>query len=402
MRQILLLSVLLLGGLAPAFGLKPVTVAQLEEMLAGSHDQSDAKLASELTQCELTERVSDARLAHWEADFQGARTREALTELADASSFEDLPGADLPADAAPDRERERQMLSRVIDYAAKVIPTLPDFMATRETIHFEDSPPREHIEASGAGTGADYHTMRTENFSTAMTKYEPLHVTGKFSFPVTYRDGKEVDDLPGRKKAKREDVRAIGLTTSGEFGPILSVVLNDAFRSHMQWGYWERGSSAAAAGGLVAVYRYQVPQAQSHYLLEFFSGAEPMRVYPAYRGEIAIDPATGSVLRLTLTTELTAPFAMTFAAVRVDYGPVVIGDRTYICPVKGVALSRMPEDTSGWSGSGLKPPLETRLNDVTFTNYHRFRADVRIIGAPGGMPGGTPGAAGGEEKAAPH
>ncbi len=273
--------------------------------------------------------------------------------------------------------RKRVMLSRVIDYAAKVIPTLPDFMATRETIHFEDSPSHERIEASGAGSGSNYHTMRTENFSTDRTQYEPLHVTGKFKFPAAYRDGEEVDDLPGGKRTKRDDVRTIGLTTSGEFGPILAVVLKDAFHSHMEWGYWEQGS-----GGPVAVYRYAVPQTQSHYLLEFISGAEPVRVYPAYRGEIALDPATGSVLRLTLVGELSPPFAMVHVAVRVDYGPVAIGDRTYICPVKGVAFSRMPVAINPWDASGVAPPpLETRLNDIMFTNYHRFRADVRIVGS---------------------
>jgi hypothetical protein len=75
----------------------------------------------------------------------------------------------------------------------------------------------------------------------------------------------------------------------------------------------------------------------------------------------------------------------------VNYGPD-IGGRIYICPVKGVAISRLAApDNSGWSESGLAPPLQTRLNDVTFPNYHRFRADVRIVGA-----------AGDEEKAAPH
>lgn len=382
MRTLRLLAPVFLGMPLTAFALTPMTVAQLEQTLIADRDESDAKRAEQLAGFELTERVSAARLARWEADYRGKRTQEELVELADASSFLDLPPSEIPAMAAPDREAERQMLSRVIDYAAKVIPKLPNFLATRETIHFEDSPSLHRIEASGAGAGSNYHTMRTESFSTAMTPYEPLHITGRTSFPVAYRDGKEVDDLPGGKKARRETVE-MGLTTSGEFGPILSVVLSDAFRSHMEWGYWEQGSN-----DLVAVYRYRVPQEKSHYLVEFLNGSEWAHNYPAYGGEIAIDPAAGSIMRLTVVSELAAPYLTTSVAIRVDYAPIAIGDRTYICPVKGVAFSRLPAESNAWSTSGLTPPLQTRLNDVTFTNYHLFRADVRIMGA--------------DEKSAPH
>jgi hypothetical protein len=377
MRPLFFLSLLFLGIVPSVFAQKPVTIAQLEQLLTANHDDSDVKRAERLAGLQLTERASVARLAQWKADFPGKRTDEALIELADASSFLDLPAEEISANAPPNRDTEREMLSRVIEYAAKVIPTLPNFIATRETIHFEDSPSVPRVEASGAGAGSNYHTMRTENFSTGTTKYEPLHVTGRSSFPVTYRDGKEVDDLAKGKAARRETV-AMGLTTTGEFGPILSVVLNDAFRNHMEWGHWEQGS-----GGLIAVYRYAVPQEKSHYLVEFLTGSDWTHLNPAYRGEIAIDPATGSVLRLTVVTELAQPFQMISIANRVDYGPVPIGDRTYICPLKGVAFSTLPAAFTTWDATGLAPPaaLQTRLNDVTFTNYHRFRADVRILGS---------------------
>ena len=137
----------------------------------------------------------------------------------------------------------------------------------------------------------------------------------------------------------------------------------------------------------MAVYRYRVPQDKSHYLVGFLSGSDWTRLYPAYHGEIAIDPATGSVLRLTMLTDLAAPFQTISEGIRVDYGPEDIGGRTYICPVKGVAFSRLPaEAASPWNGSGLTPPLQTRLNDVSFTNYHLFRADVRILGSSEKIP----------------
>lgn len=360
MRSFALLSLLFLPILPHAFALKQVTIAQLEQLLSQNHGKSDAKVAHQLADLELTQRASTARLARWESGFPGPRTREALTLLADASSFLDLPRAEIPDEPPPDQQTEHDMLLRTIDYAVKTIPVLPNFMATRSTTHFEDTPLRQLFDED--------------------TVYRPLHATGTSSVPVTYRDGHEVAEAPAADARKHD--ADIGLTTSGEFGPVLSVVLGDAFRSHMEWSHWEQGTN-----GRIAVYRYYVPQPQSHYLVEFHPGADLVRLYPAYRGEIAIDPATGNVLRITAIADLAPPWQHIVAAILVESAPVAIGDRTYICPVKGVALSKMPL----FEGEpGTPAPLKTRLNDVAFTHYHRFRADVRILPSGQGAPDPPP------------
>jgi len=361
MRQLAVLSLFLLATLPPAFAARQLTVAQFEQLLLADHGDSDAKLAGQLAGVELSERASASRLARWESDFPGPRTREALIELADTSSFLDLPPADIPPTAPPDREAERQMLSRTIDYASKTIQALPNFMATRETIHFEDTPSHP--------VSDQFQVGRLNSVAAGdQTDYRPIHVAGKSAVAVAYRDGHEVVDATTTKARSREP--DVGLTTFGEFGPILSVVLADAVRSHMEWGYWEQ-----RADGLTAVFRYQVAQPQSHYLVSFIGGPDNGHTYPAYHDEIAIDPATGSVLRLTVVSDLAPLFQMIDTAILVGYAPVVIGDRTYICPVRGVALSKMPASGS----TQTSPSLQTRLNDVTFTEYHLFRADVRII-----------------------
>ena len=361
MRQLAVLSLFLLATLPPAFAARQLTVAQFEQLLLADNGDSDAKLAGQLAGVELSERASASRLARWESDFPGPRTREALIELADTSSFLDLPPADIPPTAPPDREAERQMLSRTIDYASKTIQALPNFMATRETIHFEDTPSHP--------VSDQFQVGRLNSVAAGdQTDYRPIHVAGKSAVAVAYRDGHEVVDATTTKARSREP--DVGLTTFGEFGPILSVVLADAVRSHMEWGYWEQ-----RADGLTAVFRYQVAQPQSRYLVSFIGGPDNGHTYPAYHDEIAIDPATGSVLRLTVVSDLAPLFQMIDTAILVGYAPVVIGDRTYICPVRGVALSKMPASGS----TQTSPSLQTRLNDVTFTEYHLFRADVRII-----------------------
>jgi hypothetical protein len=67
------------------------------------------------------------------------------------------------------------------------------------------------------------------------------------------------------------------------------------------------------------------------------------------------------------------------ANIVVEYGAVVIGGRTYICPVKSISHSEMPAFGAQKYGPALPPPLKTRLNDVLFVDYHLFRAETRIL-----------------------
>jgi hypothetical protein len=62
----------------------------------------------------------------------------------------------------------------------------------------------------------------------------------------------------------------------------------------------------------------------------------------------------------------------------VEYGPVSIGDRSYICPVRSIALNSQ----SVPAANGAPPvPGEVRkyINDASFSDYHVFRSDSRVI-----------------------
>ena len=63
----------------------------------------------------------------------------------------------------------------------------------------------------------------------------------------------------------------------------------------------------------------------------------------------------------------------------VRYSSVVIGGKPYICPVKGVALSRLPLFFSASKKHSRQPVFVTRLNDTTFTGYHLFRTEMKIL-----------------------
>jgi hypothetical protein len=382
----------LAGMTCHAFAATRVTVAKLEDLLEADLGKPDGKVARQLSKLELTERATSARLAQWQAEFPGGRTREELTELADASAFLALPAADISPAPAPDSATQHQLLAEAIDYAIKALTKLPNFYATRETTHFEDAmPPASFEQGFSSSSGRGARPVAIENVIIDPSEHEPLHKTGIYSADVQYRDGFEVAGPRGSKGRERIQ-EAGGLTTSGEFGPILYVVLKDGLAGTITWGHWERG-----AKGPLAVFLYTVPQADSHYMVQLQRAKGAQQVYPAYHGEIAVDPANGTIMRLTVVSDMMPPYQAAQAAILVEYAPVAIGERTYICPIKGVALSKMPVATS--NDSELQnAPLQTQLNDVSFKDFHLFRGDTRILtggaagndSAPAGQPASVP------------
>ena len=335
----------------------PATVEQVEQLLSVDYGQSDRKVAADISRLKLTQRATSARLAQWQDKFPGKHARNALLVLADASAFLKLPRTDILPIEMPDTETRRQMLVRMIGYVNTTVHQLPDFFASRTTAHFDD--------LSFEGTHA-------------------LHLEERNAIIVTYRKGQEVVNTRSDRPT-RTTSRQVGLTTQGEFGPILSVVVGDAMKGRVFWGHWEQG-----AAGPLAVFRYSVPQELSHYTVTV--AAEPPQT-PAYRGEIAIDPNNGTILRISVQADLRPPDESDSlskapeAAILVEYGPVVIGNGTYTCPLKGVGLFKLPNprfitqggDYYSQQGRQVTIPSQTFVNDVSFTQYHLFRTEVRIL-----------------------
>jgi hypothetical protein len=367
-----LVALMLAGTAVQAFGLKSVTVEQFDQWVVSEHSKSDGKTAHQIPDMELSERASAADLARWEAALPGPRTREALIALADASRFLDPAAAELTAKPAPDIAAQQSTLSMAVEYVSRTLPKLPDFSATRQTMHFEDTPAQRSMEqSSGVRSFAQGGQYRPEGTIPKFVPAKPMHFVTESSVLVTYRDGFEVRDTPSTSRAKIEAQE--GFTTSGEFGPMLSVVVGDAVRSDLRWGYWEQDSAM-----LEAVFHYSVPQQQSHYTVGLPNDRGTVTLSPAYHGEIAVDPATGNILRLTAIADLEPPYQQVQVEILVEYGPVEIGAQTYTCPVKGVAISRIP--VPGDSGDAKHPaPVQTRLNEVSFTQYHLFRAETKIL-----------------------
>ena len=297
---------------------RQISGEQLEQMLAAVNREPDKELAKQLSELELTERLSAARLTRCEANLPGPDARRALRVLADRSLFLDPPASEIPVIAEPDSEAQRRMIMLCVDYVIKTIHQLPNLYATKVTTSFQ-------------------HKLKDK---------KRLHWVSTESAIVRYRDGQEI------LSSSEFQTGAGGMTTSGEFGPILNAALLDSAQGALTWSHWEQG--AAAPEG---VFRYAVVAGKSH--------CNVNGQFPGYHGEITVDPSNGTILRLVLRADPKPSLPLLRADFVIEYGPVQLGGKTYICPLKAVALSADPK--LGW------------LNDIAFEQYHLYRASAQIL-----------------------
>ena len=137
----------------------------------------------------------------------------------------------------------------------------------------------------------------------------------------------------------------------------------------------------------LAVFHYSIPTGKSLRLvwlccLPDGDGTEVFQRYLGYPGEIGIDPESGAILRLVYRSDPKSTTPMTRSDIMIEYGPVEIGGKTYVCPLRSVSImrSRSVRIVSEWDeafrGWG---PYETMLNDVSFDGYHMFRSESRML-----------------------
>lgn len=361
MRKWIVLFPIVLLAASAAGALEPVSVNKLEHLLTQSRGLSDADLALKLSTLQLTERVSAAHLTHWRGTLAGPRSERALLALADRSRFLAPPASEIPSAPAPSFAEQRRMMGLAAAYVTQAIPQLPHLYATRAITHFEGDP-------SDGDTGP-VHAMRiTRNI-------------------VQYQDGEEVVAPLTNASAEAPKIDQ-GLDTWGVFGPVLSLALMDAAQNKLGWERWERGAMESP----VAVFRFIVPRERSHYqvrycctLSDYGLDGHVFEQMTGYHGEMAIDPATGAIVRLVIEADLQPSDPISRADIEVEYGSVLLGGTEYNCPVRSVAISvaqtlRYTPDGDGAVRRSMGPP-RMLLNHADFDSYHLFRAESRVLTA---------------------
>jgi VWFA-related protein len=363
----------------PRVPARRVTVYELEQILDTANAEHDGELAKQLAGLELTERLSSTRLSLRKVRLRGKKSIAALVVLADESAFLDPPATEILSDPAPDLDTQRQMLSRTVKYLKEVIPRLPDFFATRTTAEYQQP---------SLKNGDTWKTaLADQSLREAVTEKATLR----------FRNGQEEQDAEkknGSPSARKKDLNFIGV-----FGPILGSVLVDATRgdSKLIWGRWVQGEH-----GREAVFRYLVRAENPHYNVTHccLVGGRTFLTSPRYLGELAIDPGTGAILRLTMESEpgwirepnLNPVLPVKGAAMMVEYGPVEIGGKRYICPQRSVVVMRVRtvSTLTIWDQTfDIYAPYEMLLNDITYTDYHKFGSEARLLPGFDVVPGET-------------
>jgi VWFA-related protein len=381
-RAVLLLILSQLSTLA--FASNRVTVNQLTKLIASSQGARDSKVAEHVAALELTERLSAAQLTALEASLPGPESRRALVALADQAEFLPPPPSVIPSQPAPSLDEQRQITAKAIEYVKTTLHRLPNLIARRDTIRFEDTPAVLQSGGISAPSGL---------FVTA----QPLHPISRYTKTVTYRDGEEIDQPSGNSKNATSS-GSTGLNSVGEFGPVLSAVFGDLPAGKLMWNRWEQ-----TGAGPAAVFGFNVPKEASHYEVRFccVSGAE-FRQFSAYHGEITISPENGTILRLALITDMRKFEPIKKANLMVEYGPIELGTQKFYCPTRSISVIVAPvqinirkalpggptvQTTGGnvqiqaQDRSELDAPPQTLLNEVIFDQYHLFSSDAHVLTA---------------------
>jgi hypothetical protein len=343
----------------PALAVGQVTVAGLEQAVAAVHGKPENAAAQRLGALELSQRLSTQRLERLKTRLPGEKAKLALIAVADSSAFLDLPAEEIPAMAPLDRAAQDELLAKTVDYVGKTISRLPDIYANRQTISFVNGPAN-----ASRSTDKDF--------------FDPiLHLLGKSSATVRFLAGKE-ETVDERTENGTREAPGRQLATEGDFATIFAVLTKDVLSNSPTWSHWEQGRS-----GPMAVFRYDVPEEKSHYSARVPGDPGFLQSITAYHGEIALDPADGSILRLTLVAVPRANSPVAKAEILVEYGPVDLGGKSYICPLRSVAISLARRFNLWQDVYGMKPkdgsPLQLQLNDVAYTQYHLFRSEIRLL-----------------------
>lgn len=327
---------------SPGWAAKKMTVQQLKDLLAADQksQKSDADVAAELKDVELTEGITHGTMDSLKPFVPGQLTTEQLFVLEIRSAVLPPPASEVPATAPPDATKQKAILDKATEYATKTHAQMPALTATRTLRRFQDS---AHQDQPALGA----------NSSTVLAAtYTPIRYTASDDASVTFKNGAEVNPLAGQKGHWGENsmIALLGQAPDPTF------VLEDAQAGgKINWLRWE-----TVAGHDLAVFSFAVDKKKSHYIVDYCcfpetsqTGAVGLRgtvnggeggnyqnsaswknfkSNEAYHGEIFIDPDTGVIYRLITEVEFKGADPVKTENQRIDYGVETIGDKKVVVP----------------------------------------------------------------------
>ncbi len=367
---------LILMAAAPAWAARKITVQQLKDLLASDQQakKTDAEVATELRDVELTEELTRGLMNSLVADVPGQLTSEQIYVLEARSAVLAPPADELPATPAPDAATQKAILYKAIEYATKTYAQLPNLAATKNTRRFQDN-----AQVPEGSVGA--HSMAVPATPVAFIRY-----TDSTDTPVTLQNGAE--QIPSAKD--KTSWGANGMIALLGQGPVLNTILQEAQAAgKITWLRWE-----TLNGHPFAVYSFAVDKKKTHYAVNYCcfpdsNQAGPMAMrgteqvgtrgnyqvatnwknYKAtvpYHGEIFVDPDTGIIARLITVADFKSSDLVLQEDQRIDFGSVTVGGKALVLPVRSfIDTMERPDGDDGPARFNIRHTLFT----AEYKNY---------------------------------
>jgi hypothetical protein len=377
----------------PAWPAKKITVAELTDMLKSMQQEKkvDQDVANALKQVVLTEELTRSTMNSLGEYAPGPLTTEQIYVLEARSAVLAPPAADIPTTPAPDAAAQKAILDKVSDYSAKTYSQLPAITATKTTLRFQDN-----IEAVAASSGMHGSATDVSVGAGGVSPNQFVHYIN--SAESTYSSDHGIEKLPQDKTPWGAN-KMIALQ---EPDPSVAAVFQDAqANGTITWLRWETINGKPAA-----VFAFQVPKKKSHFAVNVccfpsldqtgdarFSGQNGAGLpggsqgggggakgnfqtntqwhnYKAngisYHGMFFVDPDTGIVVRMITQAELKPGDVVHLQDTRIDYGPVTVGGKSMVLPIKTVINTEVVPNGESQAG---KYSTRSTLFTIEYKDY---------------------------------
>ncbi|MGA2216452.1 MAG: hypothetical protein ABSG51_00085 [Terracidiphilus sp.] len=231
---------------SPAWAVKKITVAQLQELLYGLQQarKTDAEVAKELMLVELSEELTRSTIDGLASSIPGPLSTQQIYVLEGRSAVLAPPTADLPSVPVPDADTQKALLNKAVDYALKTYAQLPHLTVTKTTARFQDNMKPPDL--------ADPSKIPDKVWLDPRLGGQVIYYVGSTEANVESQNGAEMGSKtkdPTRWGANSQIIR-IGS------GPVLGAVLQEAQAAgNVNWLRWETVNGRQAAVFSFAVER---------------------------------------------------------------------------------------------------------------------------------------------------
>ena len=353
--------------------MQTLTVAELRSFLQAEHhaDESDKRLAEQISRTQLSERLSNAVLEQLRRG-EGAHTQSALQFLADESAFLPPPASEVLSVDPPSLGEQQELLSKASTYARAYVHSLPDFQCRKLTRRFDDDVKRQITNAVALLPGADTNAWKTQASAGGNRHLTERDWTIE---DVTFRNSHDVYSTVQVSSSQPPQPNLLpsleGLRTSGEFGGLMASLFSRPDRVTFAWHHWETED-----GKRIAVFSYRVGLRDSRFSINWCCvNGKRIEQMVAYAGELSFD-TDGAIQRLWWQAQDIPEQIPTRASkTAVDYGPVSIGGVTYELPIRSVTVT-VTRDPSSRPTANL---YIRSLNQIEFSDYHKFGSESHLV-----------------------